>query len=121
MKAEEQDAQESKETGQKRTPLGNVCNSTGLNRMNQEKKGDQPGFTRLRLESFEERLCVQIMHIGPYATEPATVARMQAFAAENGYTMSGKHHEIYMGNPLRADPDKLKTVLRHAVVKPPVP
>jgi len=81
-----------------------------------KKKGDQPGFARLRLESFEEGLCVQTMHIGPYATEPATVARMQAFAAENGYTMSGKHHEIYMGNPLRADPAKLKTVLRHPIV-----
>ena len=43
-------------------------------------------------------------------------ARMQSFAAENGYTMSGKHHEIYMGNPLRADPAKLKTVLRHPIV-----
>ena len=82
-----------------------------------KKKGDQPGFARLRLESFEEGLCVQTMHIGPYATEPATVARMQAFAAENGYTMQhGKHHEIYMGNPLLAAPDKLKTVLRHPIV-----
>jgi hypothetical protein len=81
-----------------------------------KKKGAQPGFARLRLESFEEGLCVQTMHIGPYDTEPATVARMDAFAAENGYTMRGKHHEIYMGNPLRADPAKLKTVLRHPII-----
>jgi hypothetical protein len=80
-----------------------------------KKKGDQPGFARLRLETFEEGLCVQTMHIGPYEAEPETVARMTAFAAENGYTLSGKHHEIYMGNPLRADPAKLKTVLRHPI------
>ena len=77
-----------------------------------KKKGDQPGFARLRLEGFHEGLCVQTMHIGPYATEPATVARMEAFVQENGYELCHDHHEIYLGNPLRADPSKLKTVLR---------
>jgi hypothetical protein len=80
-----------------------------------KKKGDQPGFARLRLDSFEEGLCVQTMHIGPYATEPATVEKMDAFARENGYRMRGVHHEIYIGNPLRADPAKLKTILRHPI------
>lgn len=80
-----------------------------------KKKGDQPGIARLRLVSFEEGLCLQILHVGPYDTEPATVERMDAFAAENGYTKCGKHHEIYMGNPLRADPSKLKTILRHPI------
>jgi hypothetical protein len=58
---------------------------------------------------------VQTMHIGPYSTEPATVERMQRWAAENGLRMTGKHHEIYMGDPRRAEPEKLKTVLRHPV------
>jgi hypothetical protein len=84
-----------------------------------KKKGDQPAFARLRLERFCEGLCVQTMHIGPYATEPATVERMQTFMQENGYEdlvgLGGKHHEIYMGDPRRADPSKLKTVLRHPV------
>lgn len=88
-----------------------------------KKKGDQPAFTRLRLEAFAEGLCVQTMHVGPYATEPATIERMKAFMAENGLRdlvgsavgPGGKHHEIYIGNPLRADPSKLKTVLRHPV------
>ena len=84
-----------------------------------KKKGDQPVFTRLRLEHFDEGLAVQTMHIGPYASEPATVDRMQAFMQENGYRyqvgLGGKHHEIYMGDPRRADPSKLKTVLRHPV------
>ena len=81
-----------------------------------KRKNASAAVDRLRLEKFEEGLCVQIMHIGPYATEPPTVEKMNAFAAQNGYSMSGMHHEIYLGNPLRADPAKLKTVLRHAVV-----
>ena len=86
-----------------------------------KKKGDLPAFSRLRLESYKEGLCVQTMHIGPYATEPATVDRMKAFMQENGMEdlvgLGGKHHEIYMGDPRRADPAKLKTVLRHPVRK----
>ncbi|HTX92178.1 MAG TPA: GyrI-like domain-containing protein [Anaerolineales bacterium] len=85
------------------------------------KKGDLPAFGRLRLERFREGLCVQTMHVGPYAAEPATVDKMQAFMAENGYRdrigLGGKHHEIYMGDPRRADPARLKTVLRHPVEK----
>jgi len=85
------------------------------------KKGDLPGFSRLRLTPFEEGLCVQTMHIGPYATEMATLERMQDFMRENGYQdlvgRGAKHHEIYLGDPRRAAPDKLKTVLRHPVVK----
>ena len=55
------------------------------------------------------------MHLGPYSEEPATVARMEAFARERGYRLRGLHHEIYLGDPRRADPAKLKTVLRHGV------
>jgi len=82
-----------------------------------KRKHTSAAVDRLRLEKFEEGLCVQIMHIGPYASEPPTVAKMDAFAAQNSYCMSGMHHEIYLGNPLRADPAKLKTVLRHPVVR----
>lgn len=84
-----------------------------------KKKGDQPGFARLRLEDFEEGLCVQTMHIGPYAAEMETLAKMQAFMQENDLTdlvgTGGKHHEIYFGDPRRTAPEKLKTVLRHPV------
>jgi hypothetical protein len=86
-----------------------------------KKKGDSEMLSRVRLADFEEGLCVQTMHIGPYATEPATVERMQAFAQENGYRdcvgLGGKHHEIYLGDPRKADPAKLKTVLRHPIEK----
>lgn len=85
------------------------------------KKGDSEMLSKLRLAHFEEGLCVQTMHIGPYATEPATIERMRAFAAENGYRdrvgPNGKHHEIYLGDPRKAAPEKLKTVLRHPLEK----
>jgi hypothetical protein len=80
-----------------------------------QKKGERPGFSRLRFESFQEGLCMQTMHVGPYAEEPATIARMHAFAQENGYRLRGKHHEIYLGDPRRASPEKMKTVLRHPI------
>ena len=60
------------------------------------------------------------MHIGPYATELATLEQMRAFALENGYQDNvgpEKHHEIYLGDPRKADPAKLKTVLRHPLRK----
>ena len=82
-----------------------------------QKKGDRPGFSRLRLEDWEEGLCMQIMHVGPYAEEPATIATMHAFARENGYRLHGKHHEIYLGDPRRTSPEKLKTVLRQPILK----
>jgi hypothetical protein len=82
-----------------------------------KKIGDSPVLSKLQLAHFEEGMCVQVMHIGPYAAEPATIERMRAFALENGYSdrvgPSGKHHEIYIGDPRKAAPEKLKTVLRH--------
>jgi hypothetical protein len=81
------------------------------------KDGKEAGvLDRLRLERFEEGLCVQVMHLGPYADEPATLTRMGEFAGRNGYAFSGRHHEIYLGDPRTAKPENLKTVLRHAVV-----
>lgn len=86
------------------------------------KKGDNAPLSNLRLADFEEGSCVQVMHIGPYASEPATIERMRDFAQENGYrdligSGVGKHHEIYLGDPRKADPAKLKTILRHPVEK----
>lgn len=74
------------------------------------------------LLTIEEGLCVQIMHLGPYDDEPATVALLDAFIAEQGLendmsdTEAGRHHhEIYLSDPRRTAPEKLKTVLRHPV------
>jgi hypothetical protein len=86
-----------------------------------KKKGDTPLLSKVKLGYFEEGLCVQTMHIGPYATEPATINRMKEFMQENGLKdnvgPNGKHHEIYMSDPRKAAPEKMKTVLRHPVVE----
>ncbi len=82
-----------------------------------EKKRPSPALEKLRLAPFHEGSSVQIMHIGPYAAEPATIERMKVFMKENGLERNGKHHEIYLGDPRRADPAKLKTVLRQPVKK----
>ena len=58
---------------------------------------------------------MQIMHIGPYAEELRTIEKMKTFAQENGYRLRGKHHEIYLGDPRRAKPETLRTILRHPV------
>jgi hypothetical protein len=86
-----------------------------------KKKGDTPLLSKVKLGYFEEGLCVQTMHIGPYAAEPTTIERMKEFMKENGLQdnvgPNGKHHEIYMSDPRKAAPEKMKTVLRHPVVK----
>lgn len=83
------------------------------------KRGDSAAVSGLRLATLEEGLCMQVMHIGPYSEEPVTIKKMQAFALEKGYadivSRRGKHHEIYLGDPRRANAAKLKTVLRHPI------
>jgi hypothetical protein len=86
-----------------------------------KKKGASAMLEKLRLAVFEEGLCVQVMHLGPYATEPATIERMRTFMAENEVKDNvgpyGKHHEIYLSDPRRVAAEKMKTVLRHPVVR----
>lgn len=71
--------------------------------------------------AYEEGLCVQCMHLGPYDDEPDTIAVMDQYAAEQGYeqdfSATRLHHEIYLGDPRKTAPEKLKTVIRHPVKK----
>lgn len=71
-----------------------------------------PALERLRLERFTEGLAAQVLHVGPYSTEGPTIAALHAFIAEHGYALVGKHHEIYLGDPSRSAPEKLKTIVR---------
>jgi hypothetical protein len=80
-------------------------------------KKNPPRLADIRLQTFSEGTSVQILHVGPYASEAPTVERLFAFAQNNGYEVSGKHHEIYLGDPNRAAQEKLKTVLRFGVRK----
>lgn len=79
------------------------------------KKKPSPRLSQLRFEEFEEGPCIQMMHIGPYDTEPDTVDKMMAFASENGYRIGGRHHEIYLSDPRRSAPEKWKTILRYPI------
>lgn len=85
-----------------------------------EKKGAD--FSKVEYLTYEEGLCVQCMHVGPYDSEPATVAAMEQYAAEQGYEpdFSGirRHHEIYLSDVRRCKPENLKTVIRHPIRKP---
>ncbi|MNN10878.1 hypothetical protein D3C81_1238140 [compost metagenome] len=83
------------------------------------KKKPELDLNDVRLAVFEEGFCVQMMHIGPFKTEPESVARMTSFLEANGLTENfndlRKHHEIYLSDPRKTAPEKLKTVLRHPV------
>jgi hypothetical protein len=75
-------------------------------------KRDLPGLARIRFERLEEGRAVQILYVGPYAGEGPTIERIHAFIVERGGRLTGKHHEIYLSDPRRAAPEKLKTVIR---------
>jgi hypothetical protein len=82
------------------------------------KKKGQPALARLRLERYQEGLVTQIMYFGPYADEGPTIARLHQAIEESGYVRFGKHHEIYLGDPRRTAPEKLRTVIRQPMRKP---
>lgn len=69
-----------------------------------EQKKNPPALSQIRLQSLDEGHALQIMYIGPYAQEAATIARMHAYAADNGYALVGKHHEIYLSDPRKVAP-----------------
>jgi hypothetical protein len=78
-------------------------------------KGKPPEFEEVTLESFEEGQVVQMLHIGLYTEEERTLARMKEFLQEHGLTIGGRHHEIYISDPRRTRPERLKTILRWPV------
>ncbi len=76
-----------------------------------------PALERLRLDHFAEGLSAQVLYRGPYKDEGPTIAALHDFIADLGYVKTGKHHEIYLGDPNRAAPEKLKTVIRQPVAR----
>ncbi|MFT9194895.1 MAG: GyrI-like domain-containing protein [Bifidobacterium sp.] len=85
------------------------------------KKKPVLDMSQARLADFTEGLCGQVMHIGAYDDEPATVALLESFIKGNGYatemTDIRRHHEIYLGDPRKTAPEKLRTIIRHPVMK----
>ena len=75
-----------------------------------------PALASVRIESLDEGRCAQLLHVGPYDDEAPALARLHGeFLAEHGLRLNGLHHEVYLGDPRRSAPEKLKTVLRQPV------
>lgn len=81
-----------------------------LREVSEKKK--LPALSRVRFERFAEGRAAQIMHLGPYSAEGPTVARLHDYIRQNGHALHGKHHEIYLGDPRKTAPEKLRTVIR---------
>jgi hypothetical protein len=79
------------------------------------RKRPLPALDLLRCERFHEGPAAQTLHIGPYAAERPTIERLHAFIREQGYQLRGKHHEIYLGDPRRAAPERLRTIIRQPI------
>lgn len=81
-----------------------------------KKKKNPAALEKVRLETYHEGPAGQIMYIGPYADEAPTIEKLHQFITDNGHQLSGKHHEIYLSDPRRAAPEKLKTIIRQPFV-----
>jgi hypothetical protein len=77
-----------------------------------KKKKNPAALSKVRFESFKEGSAAQIMYVGPFSAEGPTIAKIHAHIQNSGHVLSGKHHEIYLNNPAKTAPEKLKTVLR---------
>lgn len=78
-------------------------------------KGKRGPFDRVGLEVIDEGIVVQALHIGTYASEDLTIAAMHEFARSEGCEPKPGHHEIYLSDPRRVEPDRLKTILRQPI------
>jgi hypothetical protein len=79
------------------------------------KKKNLPALDRLRLEAFHEGLSAQLLHVGPFSAEGPTVELLHHYIEQNGYRRRGKHREIYLSDLRRANPQKLRTIIRQPI------
>ena len=78
-------------------------------------KKDPPFLDRARLEEYHEGLSAQVMHIGPYADEEPNMKRLHEYIHGQGHQLRGKHHEIYLSDPNRTAPERMRTIIRQPV------
>lgn len=76
------------------------------------RKKNPAALDKIRLEVLHEGRAAQILHIGPYSTEGPTIQKLHRFIYTEGHRLAHKHHEIYLGDPRRSAPEKLKTIIR---------
>ena len=94
-----------------------VADVTAAKEEAKRKKKDNPALDGVELATFDEGLSAQVLHVGPYAAEGPTIAALHAWISDNGYGRAGKHHEVYLNNPERTAPEKMKTIIRQPVRK----
>ncbi|MFA6439001.1 MAG: GyrI-like domain-containing protein, partial [Bacteriovoracaceae bacterium] len=80
------------------------------------QKKNPVALDKLTFGTYDEGKCAQILHVGPYSAEGPTIDRLHTFIAKQGYTRTGKHHEIYLNDPRKSASEKLKTIIRQPVV-----
>ena len=80
-----------------------------------KQKKDPPDLHKIRFEDFHEGLSAQTLHIGPYAEEGPTIRRLHSDIRESGHQLRGKHHEIYLSDPRKSAPQRLKTIIRQPI------
>jgi hypothetical protein len=78
---------------------------------------DLPALSTVRYETFDEGLAAQTLHVGPFSEEGPTVERVHEFIDENGYARRGAHHEIYLSDMRRTDPERLRTIVRQPIAE----
>lgn len=83
------------------------------------KKAGNPFVAGLRFERKAAHDAAHILHLGPYESEPPTIARLHAFVAAQGRTLAGEHREIYLGDPRKTAPEKLRTIIRQPMGSAP--
>jgi len=82
-----------------------------------KEKGKPPAVAIVKLETLDEGQCVQVLHVGSYSKEGETISQMIALAGQNGLSFRGRHHEIYLSDPRRVPPERLRTILRLPVAR----
>lgn len=82
------------------------------------RKRPTPALDRVRLRRWTEGLAAQVLHVGPYSAEGPTIAALHQFIADQGLVLTGVHHEVYLGDPRRAAPERLRTIIRQPAVRP---
>ncbi len=82
-----------------------------------KEKKDPPALSKARFETFTEGLSAQILYFGSYSEEGPTIERMHKNIKDQGYELRGKHHEIYLSDPRRTKPERLKTIIRQPIEK----
>lgn len=80
-----------------------------------KKRG--PAVDKVKLENFHEGLSAQVMHVGPYSDESPTIRHLHDFIEESGYGPRGHHHEIYLSDPRRTAPERIRTIIRQPIEK----